>query len=507
MLTERGGRNGERYIDKKMRVLTIEPFNRLPPDARPFHNGSLGVLSLAGALKQSGFETDYLDATIGDDNPNRIANEKGLIRRGASDEQIAEKVGDYDVVAVSSNYTQQTFSVLKIAEIVKEINPNALLIGGGTCFRSDPERFLKAGFDALGSGIEGEETIVSLLEAVENREDWRETSGLLILRNEQMVNTGTPKTTQDLDLLPFPAFEILPLENYWEMSVPHGGNYSAEQMVKDGPIETSRGCQFSCCSCHNSKIDTGIRFKSPRRVYEEVLSLKKLGVEWLSFADDSLLTKRRRAMDIFTAIEPLKMKLIMANGVNLVHLFKRKETGKLEVNRDLLELMARAGLKQLVLPFESGSKRIIDKYASRKWNPETLDVVKLMQIARELGIVVPGNFMIGFPDENMEELNQTIKLAKRLRSEGLAYASFFIVTPYPETKLFDMAVAEGRLSSNFDPDGFHWGNPTMKTDIPAEELLRVRHDVWREINDSEFINEKLESQIIPERFESQDKYK
>jgi len=95
MLTERGGRNGERYIDKKMRVLTIEPFNRLPPDARPFHNGSLGVLSLAGALKQSGFETDYLDATIGDDNPNRIANEKGLIRRVASDEQIAEKVGDY----------------------------------------------------------------------------------------------------------------------------------------------------------------------------------------------------------------------------------------------------------------------------------------------------------------------------------------------------------------------------------------------------------------------------
>ena len=110
--------------------------------------------------------------------------------------------------------------------------------------------------------------------------------------------------------------------------------------------------------------------------------------------------------------------------------------------------------------------------------------------------------MIGFPDETTEELASTVALAKNLIQEGLTYASFFIVVPYPGSKLFDEAIVQGHLDKDFDPDLFHWGNPVMKnTIIPPEELVRLRKEAWREVNDPEFVKGKLERQVIPEPLE------
>ena len=281
-------------------------------------------------------------------------------------------------------------------------------------------------------------------------------------------------------------------------------------LITYASIETSRGCPQQSSYCHISTLkdenEAGpigkLRLKSVETVMRDIRTLKSMGVEWLFFEDDSLLAKPYRAIEIFKQIKKEGLNLADVNGVNLVHLFKRSKNGKLDVNQELLEMMVEVGFKQLVLPFESGSQRIIDKYASGKWSLEKMDVSKLVRKAKEIGLKVPGNFMIGFPDETPKELSTTVDLAKKLVQEGLTYASFFIVIPYPGSKLYEEAISRGNLSKNFDTDVFHWGNPVMEnTLIPAEELIRIRKQAWKQVNDPKYVKGKLERQVVPERLD------
>ena len=124
-----------------------------------------------------------------------------------------------------------------------------------------------------------------------------------------------------------------------------------------------------------------------------------MGTEYLFLEDDSLLAKKRRAIDIFQALKGSGMKLIDVNGVNIVHLTKNAGNGKMVIDREFLEAMADSGFEKLSLPFESGSQRILDKYASHKWRTDRLDTVDLIHTMRDLRITALGNYTIGYPTD------------------------------------------------------------------------------------------------------------
>lgn len=497
-----------------MRILLAEPPNRFPADAHPRPNGSLGPIYLAASLRIAGFNVDFLDATVGlnshslkDTFHNKSRpNKKGLVRIGMRESLIAKVVKNYDLIGLTSIFTAQTTEALRFSSIVKQANPKAFLIAGGINAWAMADRFLAAGYDAVCQG-EGESIIVELAKTLAQGKNWKKIQGLLYLKNNKVVFSGISTPPTDINSLPIPAYDLWPLERYWKISAPHGGDFPPGVIVKYASLETSRGCPYSCQFCHNSTLKdhclTGpigkLRLKSIDRVMQEVDILKNLGVEWLFFEDDSLLAIPNRAIKIFKKIADRGLHLADVNGVNLIHFYKRDSNGRMHIRQDLLEAMVEAGFKQLVLPFESGSKRIIDKYASGKWNPETFDVVGLVRAVHKLGLKIPGNFMIGFPDETPEELQQTVDLAKKLIEEGLTYASFFIVVPYPGSKLFSDALKNGYLDPDFDTDLFHWGIPVMKNIIiPGEELVRLRKNLWKTLNDKDYVKGKLARQAIPE---------
>lgn len=500
---------------KQVRILLVEPPNRFPADAQLRPNGSLGPVYIAGSLRAAGFDVQFLDATVGlDVHPLKDTfyhksqpDGKGLVRIGMSELLIAKVVKNYDLIGITSIFTPQTSEALRFGSIVKKANPNAFLIAGGVNAWCLADRFLKAGYDAVGLG-EGEQLMVNLATVLSKGKDWRGVAGLLYQKEGAIVSSETPTPPLDINSLPIPAYDLWPLKKYWDISAPHGGDFPPGMKVKYVSLETSRGCPFSCHYCHNSTLKGDsligpigkLRLKSIDKVMQEVEVLKELGAEWLFFEDDSLLAIPNRAIEILKKISSCGLHLADVNGVNLIHFYKRNSRGKLTIRKDLLETMVQAGFKQLVLPFESGSKRIIDKYASGKWNPDTTNVVKLVRTARKLGLKIPGNFMIGFPDETPKELQQTVDLAKRLMEEGLTYASFFIVVPYTGSKLYEEAKEKGYIEPDFDPDLFHWGNPVMKNiSIPAEELIKIRKNLWKTINDPEYIKGKIARQAIPEK--------
>src|SRR5262249_35488925 len=304
--------------------------------------------------------------------------------------------------------------------------------------------------------------------------------------------------------LPLPSWDKLLLDKYEQIAAPHGVDLTGQHHRYQN-LMTSRGCPFQCSYCHVSKErfsrseeigNVGeLRLKSEARVLQEIEVLQSLGVKKIFVEDDSLLAKKARIVNIFSAIQDKGLLIADVNGVNLVHLFRRTASG-LEPDRNYLDLLYNAGLRQIVFPVESGSQRVLDKYATGKLTLETMNVVKLVRVAKSVGIICPVNMMIGFPDETEDEMMMSIELSKTLIDAGADYVTFFIPIPFPGSQLYDMAIANGHLSPNFDTDIMNYKNGVMEnTTVPKERIVALRDWAWHTVNSREHIAKRLQESI------------
>jgi radical SAM superfamily enzyme YgiQ (UPF0313 family) len=270
-------------------------------------------------------------------------------------------------------------------------------------------------------------------------------------------------------------------------------------MIRYAAAMTSRGCPFQCSFCHISKEGEdspsgpigSIRFKSIERTVAEFERLKAMGAEYVFIEDDSLLARKQRAMIIFKELRKLGLRLADVNGVNITHLFKR-ESGRLVVDEALVSQMVEVGFESLSLPFESASPRILRKYATMKWQPDRLDTVALVRAFQRAGLHdIHGNYMIGYPDETEDEMRATIELARIHMEAGLNYALFFAVVPYPGSRLFDIALQEGYVSPDFDPDFMKWTEAVMtNTTVSPEAIREIRNRAWHTVNRRDYVEYK-----------------
>ena len=391
---------------------------------------------------------------------------------------------------------------MEVAAIAKSDSADIKVIVGGVNARNLARRFLDSGHVDAICLTEAEKIIVRIAEELARGRGFEEVSGVLYKTGEQHVkNAVMPGDTYaNLDDLPIPAWDKLPFRHYDAITSSRSGADSP-QKARYAPIMTSRGCPFQCTYCHISvekenATESGnigaLRLKSIGRVLEEVERLRSLGVRKLYFEDDSLLAKKNRVKVIFEKVIGMGLEIAAINGVNLVHFQQRKKNGALEIDIDFLELLKNAGFDEISFPVESGSQRILNKYAAMKLNLETLDVIELVRAASQIGIKCPINMMIGFPDETEEEINQSIRLARQLVEAGSPYCAFFIPIPFPGSKLYETAIAEGYLDEDFNPDTMNWMNAVMKnTCVPFDRLLDIRERAWREVNKPEYINSRI----------------
>ena len=390
---------------------------------------------------------------------NEVPMANGLTKVGMSMESILDAAADYDVIGVSSIFTPQTSTCLELVAQLRAAFPDKIILAGGVNARNMTARFFSAGVDLIALS-EAEETIVLIARALQGNGDVTSISGLALRTEDGREHHNVlSRVIRDLDELPLPAWDLLPIEQYWKISRPHGGNFKPGQTVRYASLQTSRGCPFRCDYCHISLEGKdspsgpigAFRVKSVDRVLQEFKILKDLGVEYIFIEDDSLFAKKRRAIEIFQLVRDMGLKLLDVNGINLIHMHAGHADG-LGIDTELIGVLADAGFTTLTLPFESASQRIIDKYASSKWNVATTDTASLIRAFNYAGIRVSGNYMIGYPDETEQEIAQTIAMARKHIEQGLDYALFFTVVPFPGSALFETAVREGYISANFDPD-------------------------------------------------------
>ncbi len=475
-------------------------FGAVKPEA------SLGNLYLAGALRDAKFEVNILDCCLGNDRYSleqsfyrQTPLPNGMVRIGMAPEDIVREIVDYDVIGITSIFTPQTYMVEELVRLISQAYPQKLLILGGINARTQMKRFFDAGAKIICLS-ESERTIVDIGNVLRRgSRDFSGVAGVAYIHEGKIQINPTGIIENDLDLLPIPARDLLPLDRIWKIARPHGGVISVGQLDKPLPYvsaTTSRGCPYVCTFCHISGEQkdsiTGnigkFRFQSQERVEREMVAIRDLGAEDIYIEDDSLLAKKKRALGIFRMLIKFGFKLGDVNGVNLSHLHKNDGNGRIVIDEEMLETMAEAGFKRLSFPVESGSQRIIDKWASGKISHETYDISALIKKANALGIIVSSCYLIGYPDESYDELAQTILVAKKHMDAGSEYVNFTIVTPFPGTALYDHVVRNDLLLPGIEIADLDWLRPSIKTIIDPFYLEFISRKAWEFLNKPERIS-------------------
>jgi radical SAM superfamily enzyme YgiQ (UPF0313 family) len=252
----------------------------------------------------------------------------------------------------------------------------------------------------------------------------------------------------DLDALPLPRHDLLPLRCY------------RAPLVK-GPyafVVTSRGCPGACRFCiKHVSYGRSVRFRSPEHILDEIEQLVGLGARSIHMYADLFTINREHVMGICQGLleRNLRVRWTCNSRVDFV-------------DREMLALMARSGCWMISWGIESGDEDMLRRMQK---GIRLESIHRALAWARQAGIRNWGYFIIGLPGETVASIRRTIALAKAL---PLDLALFHIAAPHPGTPFFFEVVENGW----FRP-GTRWEEVDMDRstvldypDLPAEELER-----------------------------------
>lgn len=333
---------------------------------------------------------------------------------------------DYDVLALSAMFVFNVRWVQEAVMLSRKFHPQAKIILGGGYATLFPERCLREhDIDYVVIG-EGEPTLLHILNKYNKCSDDDFTRFFPFDGYASREGGIVAKSTMiDLRKLPMPAWSYLDVKNYFIRS---GDNIL--------PIEGSRGCIYNCTyCCTHLSWGKKIRYKTVENVMKEIISLdEQYKVETLHFVDDNLSFSRewfkRLLQEIINANLPMEINF---SNFSVKHL-----------DNELIELMPRAGIKRVSLAVESGSPEMQDKIKKRIDFNKVREIVRIIK-SNDMSVHIC--WMIGFPNETLEQINKTFDFSKELRANS---NQFLTVLPYPGTELFQEAKNKGIL--NFSDD-------------------------------------------------------
>ena len=449
-----------------MRVLLVQPScivsERCADRVLPFL--PVGLASIASALRASGHQLKLLDAlTSGWGQRWRI--EGNWIEIGLPEEEIAAEIRRFrpQVVGFSVPFTTQMPRMRSLANWVKAIHPEIFVVCGGNHPSAAPEDTLAVPeVDVVVLG-EGEEIFPRLLARLERGQSYQRMDGIAYRKENGVVsNRPNPHFIENLDSLPLPAYDLIPVKAFFKISGKRGI-----------PLFTSRGCGKPCTFCSFGRVHgTTVRRKSTGNIIKEMKHLVEFyGVREFFFDDDNLFSDREAAEQLLSGIvaENLRIQWTARNGVDPAAL-----------DEIILAKVMESGGKRLHFSPESGSRRVLNSILEK---PVDLFILE-HAIARSLeaGLKVSCHFTIGHPGETLEEVYETLNFAWKLRSLGVDDFDFSLAVPYAGTGLRAKAENMGCILPHPEPMYMPHEGCLSTDEITAEEMVRIRDTAEREFN-------------------------
>lgn len=431
-----------------MTVALINP-NLVVQRNDPFTTGivymPVSLAYAAAALRQTGTAVKVIDAFAAAPRQSRRLDQFLLF--GLTPEQVLEDLPlKLNAVIVYAINLTNHISTLEIVRAVKKERHNTPLIvlentQAVTAYSlaQVASEFYAAGADFVLTG-EPERRLRQLLDILDQGGDLKALQAL--------DGVGTPKfynppggflTEAELDQLPFPAWELFPLDNYWSLRFAHGP-LSARRYL---PLLTSRGCPYPCGFCVVPATNRQKwRPRSAKNVVDEMeyfgrtLDVSEFHVEDL---DPTISDERIRQICAEIMLRGLRVNWKISAGTKV-------ETIR---NEETIDLMAQAGCSYISISPETGSPRLLKKM--RK--PFDLEhAVRLVKRMFQVGIRSQACFVLGYPGETDEDRQMTWQLARDLTRVGVDEIALFIITPVPGSSIHEEFSGYESLSElNFSP--------------------------------------------------------
>lgn len=370
-----------------------------------------GVAYLAAVLKKSGHTVTIYQQDINHYSDSHLTNYLDN--------------NDFDVVGVGiiSGYYQYR-KLLQIAGAINNSKKRPVFILGGHGPSPEPEFFLKKSNADIACIGEAEETIVELLRALELKTPLDAVEGIAYRDGTHVTVNNRRLPVQDIDTLPFPAYELFPIDHYRLIRFVHA---SDTDFVF--PVLSGRGCKFKCNFCY--RLEDGFRARSAESIIEEVNLLRTdYQISYIYFFDELLMSSEKRTIELCEAF--LKANLNIRWSCNGRLNFAKPET---------LKLMKRAGCVFINYGIES-----VDDAVLKNMNKAlTVKIIEQgIRATLDAGISPGFNMIFGNIGDNRDTLNKAVEFLLK-HDDGAQLRTIRPVTPYPGAPLYYHAIKNGLL--------------------------------------------------------------
>jgi anaerobic magnesium-protoporphyrin IX monomethyl ester cyclase len=331
--------------------------------------------------------------------------------------ETADRVISYAPSVVGITVTTMVAGIAKaIARRIKEALPNTRIIAGGPHISGAGQDCLSQlnAFDVMVTG-EGEQTFVELLEVFKDGGELADIAGVIFRdAKEEIHQTVERKRFDDLDLLPFPAWDLLD-----EFPAVYATNIFFSPQGPAASLITSRGCPFSCTFCDQSTFGHQYRAASAEYVYSMVKSLhENYKIRYIIFCDDNFTINRQRVLEICCLLERFAPSVSWSCDANVM-----------TVDRQMLLAMKRAGCWSISYGLETGSSEVLKSLNKDITLERARDVISE---TRDAGIYAKGLFIMGTPAESLNTIKETQDFIADIPLSNINISKF---TPYPGTEL------------------------------------------------------------------------
>jgi magnesium-protoporphyrin IX monomethyl ester (oxidative) cyclase len=389
----------------------------------------LGLMYLSAFLKSQGHRVEIIDSVV--EQPENYYDIDGNIScRGMYIKDIVDCIkNDVKLIGVTNLFSFSFPIIRKLTQKIKSEFPAVPIVVGGAHPSATPVETIQEACIDYVIISEGEETLNELVNHLDDEEYLQKLDGICF-KNKSGKIVFNPKTNfvKNLDSLPFPSRELIPLKKYYQVHEAHGP-------VKDRwtPILSSRGCPFKCTFCTQSIWNRCYRARSPKNVVDEIETcVKKYGITEFHFEDENLTLNKKRTIEICNEIQKrnLDIRWQTPNGIRAS-----------VTDKEMLRNMKAAGCFHITVAPESGSKRVLNEIIKK--NQDLNKVKDVVEYASAIGLRTAAYFVIGLPGETSKEVNKSIQFACKLARIGLDEVAFSNFIPLPGSELYTKIVEKG----------------------------------------------------------------
>lgn len=454
-------------MDSKQKVIvTTSPWHSFFGEDLPYV--PTGLTYIAAVLEQEGHEVIVI-------NPDSILPsaakaskntswEQNLLGEGFHVWKLLEEFfisNPFDVIGISVMMSQFP-SALRVARIVKSVNPNATIVFGGIGVTVRPElAFSEEGLVDYVVRGEGEYTFRDLLKILREHGNVSDVKGVSFIKNGTLHHNPAATFIDDI------------------ASIPHPAKHLYRTIVKEQPIPPiaygrlflSRGCPFHCSYCDSNKLWTRkVRYPTAQYVVEQIRQVRdRFGTRLFVFDDDNFFLHPKLCNEI------LDLMIDADLGVSW-----RCEVRANTVNLELLKKMKRAGCCSITLGVESGSDDILKKIGKGITREQTVAAARLI---KEAGMLLNAFFIFGFPWENENHFMETCSMFHEISPDGEVGGVCSFLIPYPGTQIYEEIKQMGLLPS-LPLHHFHHHNDSIKITphISDERYFQLTREISRDFN-------------------------